>query len=373
MAIITDEGVNIDTLPEAVVNNTELYSEKTGEVDVAASSAAGELVAITSEMDVRNQQNVADAFTQNTITDATGNNLENIASIKNQTKKENESSVVYVKFEGVDTTVVPKDTILVSSFNNEEFLTDYEVTIASGEAFASATSVNIGVQCPAETISLKTAIIDITSATNQTGAEIGFTEESDELLRTRLQFIGSPFTNNLKEGLFLALSELTNVKKVAILDNNTNSIIDGVPAHNFSPVVLGGNSAEIAKLVFRYMGVGNPSFGDVTQMVTSDVDDSIIYSVSYNNPTELLTVVAATVTVDATFNTGSGYDEIRDNIVEYFDSLRIGEDAIIQKVEAICFIQGVTSVSILLDGFAVSLQSTFKELYVTNLSNVTAS
>ena len=96
MAVVTDNGVNIDTLEEAVVNNTASYSEKTGEVDVAPSSAAGELVAITSEMDVRNQQNVADSFTQNTVTDATGANLDNLASVKNQERKENEASIAYV-------------------------------------------------------------------------------------------------------------------------------------------------------------------------------------------------------------------------------------------------------------------------------------
>ncbi|MHA1303770.1 MAG: baseplate J/gp47 family protein [Candidatus Heimdallarchaeaceae archaeon] len=373
MAIITDNGVNIDTIEEAVKNNTASYSEKTGDVDVSPSSASGELIAITSEMDVRNQQNVADAFTQNTITDATELNLDNLALVKNQERKENQSSIVFVKFEGVNTTVVPKDTILICSDNDEEFLTDFAVTIASGEAFVSATSVNIGVICPAETISLKTAITDITSATNQTDAEVGFDSESDSALRTRLQFIGSPFTNNLKEGLFLALTGLQNTTKVAILDNNTDSTIDGVPARYFSPVVQGGNQAEIARIIYRYMGVGNPSFGDISQTIISDIDSSISYVVSYNIPTELLTVVAATITTDSSFNSDTGFDEIRDNIVAYFGSLKIGEDAIIQKVEAVCFIQGVTAVDILLNASAVSLNSTFKELFVTNLSNVTAS
>ena len=373
MAVVTENGVNIDTLEEAVVKNTTSYSETTGEIDVAPSSAAGELVAITSEMDVRNQQNVADAFTQNTVTDATETNLENLALVKNQEKKENEASIAYVKFTGVNATVVPIGTTLVSSFNDEEFTTEFQVTIAGGEAYASAASVNIGVSCPAETLSLKTAITDIATATNQTDAEIGFVEESDNSLRTRLQVIGSPFTNNLKDGLRLALAELQNVTKVSVLDNNTDATIDGVPARYFSPVVLGGSHAEIAKVVYRYMGVGNPSFGDINQPIVSDVDSSVLYNVAFNIPSELLTIVVATLTVDASFNTDTGYDEVKDSIVAYFESLKIGEDLIIQKVEAVCLIEGVTSVAITLDGFAVSLFSTFKELFVTNLSNVTVS
>jgi len=373
MAIINDNGVNIQTLQEAVISNAESYSEITGDSDVAPSSASGELIAITSEMDVRNQQNIADAFTQNTITDATGQNLDNIAEIKNQTRKENKKSIVYIKFTGVDKTIVPEGTAFTSSFNQEEFLSEYEVAIARGVAYVSAASVNVGVLCPSETISLNTPIVDITTATNQTDAEIGFASESDTLLRTRLQFIGSPFTNNLKEGLILALTEVQNVAKVSILDNNTNGSIDGVPAHNFSPVILGGNDAEIAKIVFRYMGVGNPSFGDVSQLLVSDIDSSLIYSVAFNRPTELLTVVAVTLSTDATFNTSTGFDEVENNIIEYFNSLRIGEDLLIQKVQAICLITGVTSAAVLLDGGAVSLASSFKELFVTNNSSVTVS
>lgn len=370
MAVITESGVNIQTIEEAVSDNTDLYSEFTGEVDVSASSAAGEQVAITSEMDVRNQQTIADAFTQNTITDATEQNLENIGVIKNQEKKVDQKSVAYVKFEGVNTTIVPIGTSFTCSTNDEIFLTDFEVTIASGEAYASATSLNNEVVCPAETLSLTTAITDITSATNQTPAEVGFDEESDASLRTRLQFIGSPFTNNVKEGLFLALKELSNVSKVKILDNNTDSSIDGVPARNFSPVIVGGNRAEIAKIIFRYMGVGNPSFGDILQSLTSDVTGDV-YSVAFNIPTELLTVVDVTLTVDATFNTDTGYEEVADNIVAYFNSLEIGEDLILQKVTAVCLIPGVLGAVVLLDGGSVNLTSTFKELFVTNLSNVT--
>jgi len=370
MATITDNGVNIQTLEEAVKDNTNLYSEKTGEVDVSASSAAGELIAITSEMDVRNQQTIADAFVQNTITDATGQNLDNIGEIKNQEREEDQKSIAYVKFEGVNTTIVPQGTVLICSANDEEFLTDFEITIASGEAYVSVTSLINEVVCDAETLSLKSSIIDITSATNQTPAEVGFDEESDALLRTRLQFIGSPFTNNLKEGLFLALTQLTNVSKVKILDNNTDSPIDGVPARNFSPVVVGGNRAEIAKIIFRYMGVGNPSFGDISQLLISDVTGDA-YTISFNIPTELLTVVAVTLTTDATFNTDTGLEEVSDNIVAYFNSLEIGEDLIIQKVQTVCLINGVLSAAVLLDGGSVNLISTFKELFVTNLSNVT--
>jgi len=373
MAVITENGVNIETIQESIIKNTSSFTAITGDADVAPSSAAGELIAITSEMDIRNQQVIADAFVQNTVTSATDGNLDNIAEIKNQKRRTTQSSIAYVKLEGVDATIVPEGTIFVCSENNEDFASEYEVTISGGEAFVSAASLNTLVTCPAETISLKAPIVDISSATNQTDAEIGFDTESDASLRSRLQQIGSPFTNNLKEGLILALTEVSNIAKISILDNNTNSPIDGVPAHNFSPVILGGNDAEIAKIVFRYMGVGNPSFGDISQLVTSDIDSSLIYTVAFNRPIELLTIVGITLSTNSEFDTTTGNSIVEQNVIDYFNSLKIGEDLIIQKVQSVCLIQGVESATVLLNGSGVNLFSIFKELFVTNFSNVTVS
>ena len=199
MAVITENGVIVDTIQEAIVDNTATYSAITGDVDVAPSSAAGEAIAITSEMDVRNQQNIADAFTQNTVVSATGENLDNIAQIKNQERRVNQKSVVYIKAEGTDTTIIPKGTVFICSVNQEEFLSDFEAEIVSGEAFVSASSVNNGVSCQANSIQLQAPITGITSVDNQSAAEIGFDIESDSLLRSRLQLIGSPYTNNVKK------------------------------------------------------------------------------------------------------------------------------------------------------------------------------
>ena len=371
MAIITQNGVKIDTLQEAVANNTKKWSIITGDADVAPSSASGEQIAITSEMDVRNQQTIADAFTQNSVTSATGKNLDFIAEIKNQKRKQNQPSVVYIELKGTAGTEIAKGTLFKCNFNDEEFISEYGVTLTSGAVYVSASSVNIGVLCPSNTISLSSPNQNVTSVINNTDAEVGFATESDGSLRTRLQFIGSPYTNNIKEGLILALREVDNVFKVSILDNNTNSTIDGVPAHSFSPVIFGGNNAEIAKTIFRYMGVGNPSFGDVSQLIASDVDSTLVYNVAFNRPIELVTIVKVVLTVTSEFNKSTDFAVVSDNIIAYINSLKIGEDLILQKVTAQCLIKGVLTATTTLNGGTVNLTAGFKELFITNTANVT--
>jgi len=369
MSVITDDGVSLSTLEEITTENTTLYQEFTGDVDVSASSASGELIAIVSEMEARNEQLIADAFSQNTIGSATGQNLDNIATIKNQARILDQKSIVYIEITGVDTTIVPQGTEFVCASNNEKFFSEYEVAVSGTTAFVSAASENIGVSCPALNISIVTPIVDITSVKNNTPAIVGQTEESDASLRGRLSTIGSPLTVNLKEGLFLALFEIQNVVKVKILDNNTDSVIDGVPARTFSPVVQGGNNANVAQVVFNYMGVGNPSFGDTAQLIKAVTGDT--YNVAFNRPIELLTVVSVTLSTNSDFNTSTGIEEVKDNIVAYFNSLDIGEDLLTQKIATVCLITGVESAIVLTDGTSVNKFSTFKEVFVTNLSSVT--
>lgn len=370
MSVINGDGINLSTIEEITKDNTELYQEFTGDVDVSASSAAGELIAIVSEMEARDEQLIADGYSQNTIGSATGQNLDNLAKIKHQERSLDRKSIVYVTFSGVEPTIVPINTELVGSSNNEKFFTEYEVVISGGVAFVSAASENIGVECPALSITLPTAITDISGVTNNTPAIVGFSEESDQSLRDGLQQIGTSFTVNLKEGLLLALRKVSNVVKAEVLDNRTLAVVDTVPAKTFSPVVLGGNNAQIASIIFKYMGVGNPSYGDVSQLIKSDITGDT-YNVQFNRVIELLTGVGVTISVSSDFNTSTGPEEIKNNIVAYFSSLKIGEALITQKIQAVCFITGVLTVVVLTDGTAPNKFASFKELFVTNLPQIT--
>jgi len=92
MAVITDNGIVLRTLTEIVDDNTVLWSQKTGDVDVAPSSAAGEQIAIKSEVEARVDQDIANAFINNTIT-ASGSYLDLVGERKGVYRRENISSV----------------------------------------------------------------------------------------------------------------------------------------------------------------------------------------------------------------------------------------------------------------------------------------
>jgi hypothetical protein len=367
MPIITADGVQLKGIEQITIDNTAEWTAKTGEVNVDPSSASGELIAIKSEIEERNNQDVADAYTNTTI-QASGDFLDDIGTVKNIERRTNIPTIVYCYITGVDATVIPVNTELICSSNDESFFTQYQVTISGGIAYVAASSENIGVSCPAETIDFATSISGATITNNKAGI-LGFVSESDEDYRARIQGVGSSDTVNLKDGMHFALLDIDGVSKVNILDNNTDATIEGVPARYFAPVVLGGDTAEVAQTIYNFMGAGNPSYGDISQGVTSRRGQQ--YSVSFYRPTQLLVTIAVTITVDSTFDTTNGIGSIESILADYVNGLNIGETLYIQKLESLCFIQGVTSATALLNGSSNNVSTAFNEELYANATNTT--
>ena len=368
MAVITEEGVKLRSLEDTVSDNTSLWTQKTGDVDVAPSSAAGELIAIKSELDTRFNQDIASAFIENTIM-ASDKNLDNVGERKGVYRKSNVPTVATVSITGVNGTIILSGTSLTCSANDEIFLTQYQVEIVGGVAQVAVSSVNYGVVCPASTLALTSALDGVTTATNVVSGVIGYLVESDESYRERIQTVGTDKTHT-KDGLHFALLDLNGVSFASVVDNNTDSVMHGeVPARYFSAIVIGGSNTDIAQTVYDFMQNGNPSFGETYQNVLSE--RGITYRSYFTRATEQSVDIVITITTDSNFNTFTGEGAIVDNIVTYINSLEIGETLYIQRVEALCFITGVTAVSLTLDGGSIDIVPNYKTKLATNSSLVT--
>jgi uncharacterized phage protein gp47/JayE len=368
--VINDNGVQIRTLSEVTADNTTEWSNKTGEVDVSPTSASGEIIAITSEIVARVEQDVADAVTQNTISGATDSFLDSLAELKNTSRYENVPTVVYCFIEGTPGIIIPAGTPLRCSANNEDFTTVVQVTSDASGVYVAAESVNIGVSCPAGTIEFNPVISGLTITNNRDGV-VGYAMESDTSLRNRLQLLGTSKTLMLKDGLFLALMDLHGVTNVNILDNQTLASVEGVPAKSFSPVVLGGDTYEIAEIVYAFSGGGNPSYGDVTQPIRSETGAT--YLVQFSRPTEVEIAVGVTLSVTADYDASVGDAEVRDNIANYINGLQIGDPVLLKKVAAAAMIAEVLDATIELNAVAANVILAYDELAYTTVDLVTVS
>ncbi len=367
MAVITDDGIVLRTLNQIVDDNSVLWSQVTGDVDVAPSSAAGELIAIKSEVEARVDQDIANAFINNTIT-ASDSYLDLVGERKGVYRRENISSVATVSITGTNGTIIPINTSFTCSTNDEIFLSQYQVEIADGTAQVTVQSVNFDVNCPATTLGLTSTISGVTAATNISSGSQGFTIESDEDYRIRIGSIGTE-TTHIKDGLYFALLSLSGVSKARVIDNNTDSIQYGeIPARYFSAIVLGGNETEVVNTVYDFTQNGNPSYGNSQKTVLSDRGEP--YIIFYSRAIEQAVTIDVTITTDINFDTFSGEGIISQNVVDLVSNLKIGETLFLQKIESVCLIQGVTAVVVTIDAGSADIIPTYDTIIVTNLNLV---
>ena len=364
MAVITENGIVLRTLDEIVSDNTTLWSEKTGDFDVAASSAGGEIIAIKSELDARFDQDIAAAFIDNTI-QAAGASLDLVGERKGVYRRENKPTITVVSITGDNGTIIPKGTIFKCSLNDELFETQYQVIVASDVASVTVQSLTFdSVICPSETLSLNSPITGVTTATNLASGIVGFLIESDESYRIRIGQVGTEQTH-IKDGLYFALLSLQSVAKARVVDNNTDStMFSVVPARTFATVVLGGAEEDIVNTIYYFTICGNPTYGDTTNTVLSERGQP--YLISYTRAKEQSVSVSISYTNDSTFDSFSGEGQMIQNVIDFIEALKIGETLFIQRLEAVCFLTGVTSVTITLDAASDDIIPTYDTILITN-------
>jgi len=368
--LITPTGLTVETYDELLAQNITLWGTTTGEVDVAPSSASGELVAITTEMEARSKQDIADAYAQTNPSTATDTYLDLCGALINMPRLKNVKTIAYVTVTATDGYYVDSNKSFTCVDNGEIFYSQHSATVAGGVAYVSIESQNIGVSCPAGTIELTVPEIGVVVTNNRAG-KIGFISEPDIDYRARIQSSGTPASTHLKDGLYHTLLSVDGVTDVNIVDNDTDVPMFDVPARNFCAVVLGGNPAEFCRYIYASMGGGNPSFGTTSQNTVSASGQT--YQVYYTRPTEVAIAVAITLTTDADFDVDTGAATVKSNVVDYINGLSIGDNVLIQTVAGLCMINGVTDVSVTLNGFPVSIFSDYKEIPYTTPSAVVIS
>lgn len=125
-------------------------------------------------------------------------------------------------------------------------------------------------------------------------SQIGSNEETDGALRSRYQ---SSLASKLGgvEGLYSALSNITDVSDVAI-DNNTSDLADtaGTPPHSVYIVVNGGNDDDIANAIYNVLSAGTGMKGTVVVNVVGS--DSVSREIKFDRPNPVPLYIKITLT-----------------------------------------------------------------------------
>lgn len=382
---VTTTGFNKKILDDLI---TEIEDAERADIDPALNlgpdSVFGQLNGIIGDK-LRELWDLGEAIYRALYPDsATGDALENVASINGVFKQAATKSTVTVTITGTPATNIPIGRVISVAGTGDRFVTLATVVIGGGGTVDVACEAEETgpVAAPAGTLTvIETPVGGWASVTNPLDAELGTNEEGDAALRVRrLEILFNPGAGTL-ESILAGVSEVVDVVDVFAFENTsmiTNG--DGVPAKSFEIVVEGGTDAAIAAAIFTKKPAGILAFGTTTVAVADS--QAINHDISFSRPVDVPIYVSLTVAVIPSVfgggNEAEGIAQVEAAVVAEGDALGIGDDVIALKIKCspLDGVPGVVDVTVFTIGTApapvgiINIPLTNRQVSTFDTSNV---
>jgi uncharacterized phage protein gp47/JayE len=191
-------------------------------------------------------------------------------------------------------------------------------------------------------------VAGFSAPTNPLDAELGAVAESDSDLRARwreqLARRGSGTVDAIRADV-LQIADF-----VRVVENDTSTTVDGIPAHAFETLVLGGIDADIAEAIFATKPAGIQAYGSTVVTVTDAQGSG--HAIGFTRPTDV--DIYLDVTIQYLSGQYIGDDAIKLLLADWGDSnLGPGNDVIHNRlVQLLMDVPGVIDVSVAIDDVA---------------------
>lgn len=219
-------------------------------------------------------------------------------------------------------------------FSPSNFTNSANLTILSYKKIVSArASVGGAVNQEANTITnIATPILGWSAVTNPVAAVPGDTEETDDELRERFRLAKFQRSTNITDSLYSVLGSVEAVAHVSIKENETSTTdADGIPAHSFMPIVLGGADAEVAEAIWKNKPFGIRTYGNTTVAVADST--GTMHNINFERPNPVVIYVEMTLKVDSAVFPGDGDEQIKQEIINNTaTTLSVGDDVIYSRL-----------------------------------------
>lgn len=188
---------------------------------------------------------------------------------------------------------------------------------------------------------IATPVLGWDSIYNYTAATGGSGEEKDDELRIRFRDTKYERASNILEALYSALINVEGVTEVVIYENDTDSTdSDGRPPHCFMPIVVGGDTATLAKVIWENKPLGilsyqiqAPSTSYPTGYTTIYDSQGFPHYIGLNRPVPTTLYISMTLTKTTGVFPSDGDDQIKNAIVAYLEeNFGIGDDIIYSRL-----------------------------------------
>jgi uncharacterized phage protein gp47/JayE len=186
-------------------------------------------------------------------------------------------------------------------------------------------------QSPNTITTISTPVLGWDSVTNPISAVAGRYVETDEELRERFRVSKFERASNILEAMYSALINLDTVEQVVIYENDTDvTDANGIPAHSFMPIVLGGISTNIAQSIWENKPLGIRSYGNTS--VTIYDSQGFPHDIGFERPNPVTIYIDLDITTNSEFPQ-DGEQAIKDAIAAYMEAqFGIGEDVVYSRL-----------------------------------------
>ena len=228
---------------------------------------------------------------------------------------------------------VVDDNLLEISFNDPFVARNTSVT--SNVAYrkitktvrASSTEVGALGQPPNTIDTIGTPILGWDSVKNPTAATQGRLRETDEELRKRFRDTKELNARGTVEAVYSNLTSILGVTDVQVYENSTNGVdVNGIPAKSFSVVIQGGNSLEIAQVLWNTKPAGITAHGNTSVVIVDS--QGLQHTMKFSRPQEVDLYIDLVISPEEVGAIAADTDvQVVDAITKYIkDNYSVGDD-----------------------------------------------
>lgn len=406
MPLTTDTGFDRKELDDLRDDINALFIKRFGDgIDLDDSQTPGMLAGVLSETDDTLEKLAQGVYNSFFVLKSSGANLDDLAAELEVYRKPAVNAYVELQIDGyVDPdspTIIPEETQF-STPDGQVFSTMADTTItqqatyvdsggntqpledddgnALGRQMVQAVAIETGTASnvmPNTIINPEDSIDGFYAVTNPSAATGGGDPETDDELRQRVLANRLNTPNSTPDGIQTAIKNLSGVTDVRLINNNTMSADSyGNPAKSVHLYVIGGADADIVQTYFDYLPPQSNTVGSV--MGTATDIGGRQYIVAFDRAETVPVFIKVDIHIDDTkFDTDNGPANIKTNIINYFDTLGMGDKVLYSKLFAPAYSPiGVNDVALTLGTSLDKLTeadvsvSDF-QLAVTNSTNIT--
>lgn len=321
MAGVTEQGFTVKSAAEITANLDAKFVGTFGsQFDTSAESPDGQLIGVVAKLLEDVWQQAEGAYNAYSPSNAYGVGLDKVAEINGITRITNLPTSVAITLSGTAGTVVPAGYI-VKTVDGLGFAT---VTVAVIPAIVTAKCTTQGaIRILANEVHvLTTAIAGLTGATNLEPGITGIVREEDPAFRARRENSTISRGTSSIDAIYEGVKSL-NLPYIAIVENTTSAIVDGVPANSFLVVVEGGTPAEVSQVIYDNKPQGITSYGSIVTVINDS--KGYPHNIGISRPTP----IDISVTTSITNLPGASVDSatlVKAAIVDHVNNLNISED-----------------------------------------------